>query len=408
MPLRGTTPKKEDGKRLKILLYGASGVGKTTSAIQIPNSYIIDSEAGSGAYWEEIADKGSKVFHSANFRDVEKEIDVLLTESHPFTTVVIDSLTKVYANICEHWDARFAAARSRGNDNLDDWGIRFWTKTKKEIKRLSNKLLALDMNVIVTCHEKDKYNGQNIVGICADIEKSIPYDYDFAIRLVKSRNKYIALTDKTRLPLNGPRFPDQFEWKYDNLVKFYGEEKITRPANQVDNKNNAKVDEPVDNTPAVSSEDIFNDKLELLTYNLKKNKIGAKDFKDFLKESAKWDVPSITKLDLKQLTILIDNWEKKVLPRFLEFTKPPQKEDKSEDKTDKSEDKSEDKKGKTVKKKCKTKGEAISTIELLMDEWKVNPESFMKHLNIGELKELDLNGLNSIFENFTTIIETIQ
>ena len=34
-------------KRLKLFMFGPAGVGKTTAAIQFPNSYIIDAERGS-------------------------------------------------------------------------------------------------------------------------------------------------------------------------------------------------------------------------------------------------------------------------------------------------------------------------------------------------------------------------
>ena len=33
-------------KRLKLFMFGPAGVGKTTAAIQFPNSYIIDCEKG--------------------------------------------------------------------------------------------------------------------------------------------------------------------------------------------------------------------------------------------------------------------------------------------------------------------------------------------------------------------------
>jgi len=33
-------------KRLKMFMFGPAGVGKTTAAIQFPNSYIIDAERG--------------------------------------------------------------------------------------------------------------------------------------------------------------------------------------------------------------------------------------------------------------------------------------------------------------------------------------------------------------------------
>ena len=43
MALRAKKP-EQIRKRLKLLMYAASGVGKTTAAIQFPKAYIIDTE----------------------------------------------------------------------------------------------------------------------------------------------------------------------------------------------------------------------------------------------------------------------------------------------------------------------------------------------------------------------------
>ena len=45
MALKGIKPEMKE-KRLKLFLYGPAGVGKTTAAIQFPQSYIIDMERG--------------------------------------------------------------------------------------------------------------------------------------------------------------------------------------------------------------------------------------------------------------------------------------------------------------------------------------------------------------------------
>lgn len=210
MPLRGVTPKTEDKKRLKILIYGPSGTGKTTSAIQLPNNYIIDMERGTETYGADIVKAGSKVFNTTNPHEVEAEIDALLSEKHDFKTLTIDPITILYDNIQAEWDNRFQIAVGE-KDGLQDWGTRYWAKVKKDYKRIRNKLLALDMNVLVIVHQKDKYQGQNIVGITFNSEKSDDYTFDFVFRLIRRGNKYIALTEKQRIPFGSKRFPDEFE-----------------------------------------------------------------------------------------------------------------------------------------------------------------------------------------------------
>jgi len=400
MPLRGVTPKTEDKKRLKILIYGPSGTGKTTSAIQLPNNYIIDMERGTETYGADIAKAGSKVFNTTNPHEVEAEIDALLSEKHDFKTLTIDPITILYDNIQAEWDNRFQIAVGE-KDGLQDWGTRYWAKVKKDYKRIRNKLLALDMNVLVIVHQKDKYQGQNIVGITFNSEKSDDYTFDFVFRLIKRGNKYIALTEKQRVPLGSKRFPDEFEWKYDNLVKFYGEDIFTRPVeNNVDNAQEESVDIKVD------EKDQLADKLELLKIKLKEENINANNFKVFLKDVAKWDLSAVSKISLQQVTTLLDNWSDKIIPRFntfMENIKASKPEVAPEVTPEVKEEKSEDK-----QKKAKTKKDAIKTINLLLEEWQMDPEAFIKHLNIEKLNDLDLNGLNSIIDNFDTIRETIN
>ena len=47
-------------KRLKLFMFGPAGVGKTTAAIQFPNSYIIDCERGAENYDKLITDPAGR------------------------------------------------------------------------------------------------------------------------------------------------------------------------------------------------------------------------------------------------------------------------------------------------------------------------------------------------------------
>ena len=56
-------------KRLKLFMFGPAGVGKTTAAIQFPNSYIIDCERGAENYDKLITQSGSAVFQTNDIND---------------------------------------------------------------------------------------------------------------------------------------------------------------------------------------------------------------------------------------------------------------------------------------------------------------------------------------------------
>ena len=57
-------------KRLKLFMFGPAGVGKTTAAIQFPNSYIIDCERGCENYEKLINASNSVVYQTTDIHDV--------------------------------------------------------------------------------------------------------------------------------------------------------------------------------------------------------------------------------------------------------------------------------------------------------------------------------------------------
>src|SRR3954467_13870203 len=137
-------------KRLKLFMFGPAGVGKTTAAIQFPNSYIIDCEKGTETYDKLITASGSAVFQTNDMNEVLQEVKSLLTEKHEFRTLVIDPITPIYNDLLEKCEARVGS----------DFG-RHYGAANKEMKRLANLIMALDMNVVITAHAKKEY-GDNL------------------------------------------------------------------------------------------------------------------------------------------------------------------------------------------------------------------------------------------------------
>src|SRR3954464_8110843 len=88
-------------KRLKMFMFGPAGVGKTTAAIQFPNSYIIDGEKGSENYDKLIKESGSVVYQTTQMDEVIQEVKSLLTEKHEFRTLVIDPITPLFNDLLD-------------------------------------------------------------------------------------------------------------------------------------------------------------------------------------------------------------------------------------------------------------------------------------------------------------------
>jgi hypothetical protein len=201
-------------KRLKLLMYASSGVGKTTAAIQFPKAYIIDTEKGAQNYSDIIAKSGSVVFESCSYDDIMTEVRSLMTERHDFQTLILDSGTPLYAAVTEE------AERGRGESTFKSWA-----DADKQMRRLFNAMVALDMNVIVTSHQKTKYikSGASLVdaGQTFDGWKRLDYMFDLALRLERQDKgkERTALVEKTRIHT----FPDmeRFPWSYDIMVQRY-------------------------------------------------------------------------------------------------------------------------------------------------------------------------------------------
>jgi hypothetical protein len=208
-------------KRLKLFMFGPAGVGKTTAAIQFPHSYIIDCERGTENYDKLIGESGSVVFQTTDINDVIQEVKSLLTVKHDFRTLVIDPITPVYNDLLEKCENLVGS----------DFG-RHYGAANKQMKRLANLIMALDMNVVITAHAKTEY-GANLskLGYTFDGWRQLDYWFDLVVELGKKGKKRFARVSKTRVEA----FPDEdvFEWSYDAIKQRYDVNMLEKEAQAV-------------------------------------------------------------------------------------------------------------------------------------------------------------------------------
>lgn len=217
MALRAKKPEAVT-KRLKLFLYGTAGTGKTTAACQFPKAYIIDAERGSENYDRLITDAGSVVLQTTNIDDVIAEVKSLLTEKHEYRTLVIDPITPIYTDLLDKCEAKVGT----------EFG-RHYGEAKKQVKRLNNLLMALDMNVVIIAHAKTEYGDKlQKLGITFDGPKGLDYLFDLVIELAKQGKRRVGRIVKTRIET----FPDgeAFDWSYDEIKKWYDAATLERAA----------------------------------------------------------------------------------------------------------------------------------------------------------------------------------
>ncbi len=221
-------------RRLKLFLWGDSGAGKTTLALQFPSPAVIDLEGGTEHYG---ADFTFDVLKATTADEIAAAVDWLLANEHDFRTLVIDPITVYWDALQAKWSDIFLR-RNKGSKGhrLEYYAFQAkdWMTIKAEWKELVRKLIALDMNVIVTARQKVLYADQGFmraVGETFDGEKSLPYLFDSILRLYRDDSgRHMAETLKDR---SGKLPHGHFEVGYDRLERALGKESLARPAETV-------------------------------------------------------------------------------------------------------------------------------------------------------------------------------
>jgi hypothetical protein len=217
--LKATDPKEARPSKPKMIIFGRPGVGKTWSSLDFPNVYYIDTEGGAnlGHYTDKLKKSGGAYFGpeqgSLDFSTVIEEVITLATIKHPYKTLVIDSFSKLYNN-------KAAEAAEKGGD---DFG-----RDKKEANKPTRKLVRwldkLDMNILLICHEKDRWQNSQVVGQTFDGWEKLEYELHLCLRVIKIGDTRKARVVKTRLQ----EFPEDetFPWSFAEFAKRFGHDVI--------------------------------------------------------------------------------------------------------------------------------------------------------------------------------------
>lgn len=232
--LKAVNPSDVDMPKPKILLFGKAGSGKTWSALDFPTTYYIDTESGAKLprYLKKLKDSGGMYFGTENgansFETILEQVQALATEKHPYKTLVIDSITKIFSTVVADEQARLGDKDAFGASKKP--AIQY-------MRRLVSWLTRLDMNVILICHETDKWgkdsNGQqSVVGQTFDGWNKLDYELDLAINTFKIGSKHKARVTKSRL--EGFQDAEVFDWSYETFAEKYGKNIIEGEVKQLE------------------------------------------------------------------------------------------------------------------------------------------------------------------------------
>ena len=230
--LKAKDPKDVVPGKIKMMIFGKSGIGKTWISLDFPKPYYIDAEGGArlAHYQAKLAAVGGSYFGvedgALSFEEVLGQIQALATEKHDYQTLVIGPVTKLY-------QTAIAEEAQRLGDK-DAFGA-----SKKPaiayMRRLVNWVQRIDMNVVFEAHESSEWgmvNGQREqIGTNADTWDKLVYELDLTLQVVKQGPSRYALIRKSRL-LGFPE-TEKFPLEYAEFAKRYGKDFIEGEVKQI-------------------------------------------------------------------------------------------------------------------------------------------------------------------------------
>ena len=188
-------------QRRKILLYGPSGVGKTSLFYDAKDTLILDVEHGTSvlereSYFKETDhDSQVEVLQLTSWEDVQGIFMALQSGELRFTNIVLDSLTDI-RELCK---AHVVSTEKRSRISDDVPSQQDWNVITERMRKMIRQFKALDCNVIYVCREytyKDEETGSVFVrpAIGGKLEDDLPGMMDITayMNIGKEKKRVIA------------------------------------------------------------------------------------------------------------------------------------------------------------------------------------------------------------------------
>ena len=187
-------------KKIKLLLYGDWGTGKTVVGLSFPRVALIDTEGSADLYgpgrqvhWGTVPEYD--VLRTKSFEEILDALDAIKADAgRNWQTLIIDPATVVWQVLQDAGQlAAETRASQRGNYDASNVALtqRDWGTIKRKLYRAMIDMVNLPVNVILTAHLKDvteqRGSGQNMtavkVGEKPDAEKKTPYWFDVVVKM---------------------------------------------------------------------------------------------------------------------------------------------------------------------------------------------------------------------------------
>jgi phage nucleotide-binding protein len=155
------TKAQERGQFLNLLIYGDSGIGKTTLAgsadvvTEMSPTLVVDVEGGTESLRH--AYPNVDVVRVKTWNEMQQVYDELHAGRHKYQTVILDSLTEIQK--FSMMQIMFDLIEKKGDEvDPDVPGMREWGKNIEQIRRFVRGFRDLPMNAIFTSLSKEDKN----------------------------------------------------------------------------------------------------------------------------------------------------------------------------------------------------------------------------------------------------------
>jgi hypothetical protein len=227
--LKGKKPGMSDPGKTKGLIFGEAGVGKTWFTLSFPRPFFIDTEGGADLrHYQERLKAADGAYlgpedGACDFDFILEQMRALATENHPYKTLIIDSITKVFQTMIANESERLGDRDQFGASKKPAVG---------RMRRLINWATKLDMNIWFVAHEipiwgtNPKTGQREEIGRGPDVWDKLVYELDLGLRVTRRGKEYPALAAVHKSRLLGFPLADTFPLEYAEFAARYGKDYI--------------------------------------------------------------------------------------------------------------------------------------------------------------------------------------
>lgn len=199
MALEIKNTKTDKANFINYIVYGDSGVGKTSLIKQFTSENVLVLSAEDGLL--SVKDHSVDYVNVKSLQDVKEVIQKLIKDQHKF--VFIDSITELSQNHYIYLLNKYKKIAAENRKDVSSYGLKIWGDFGNDFSEVFKELRRLEKTVVAIALEKEKENeiGQRVYmpDIYGKTAERIIAWFDECFRMFIKDGERVFLTGKTEL-----------------------------------------------------------------------------------------------------------------------------------------------------------------------------------------------------------------